>query len=157
MGLSEGVTGVRVVWSSWGWTWWSLTSFPTRAVLWFYDSIHPQWLPNKHSLVWQSSISSSVLLAPKMVHCLFVTLWGGVIYLLPTHLLSQIFLLNTKSVGEVSSHTDKEDKGECLDAVSHILGEFHPVCADLLFNYFFKSKPNTAQFFLPPFVLTLSC
>ena len=33
------VVRVRVVWLGCGWTWWSLRSFPTWSILWFYDSV----------------------------------------------------------------------------------------------------------------------
>jgi len=37
--FSRGFVRVRVLWLGCGWTWWSLMSFPTWAILWFYDSV----------------------------------------------------------------------------------------------------------------------
>jgi len=40
---------VRVVWLGWGWIWWSLSSFPTSAILWFCD---PIWKTlSKHHII----------------------------------------------------------------------------------------------------------
>jgi len=36
--IQWGVVRVRVIWLGCSWTWWSLWSFPTWAILWFYDS-----------------------------------------------------------------------------------------------------------------------
>ena len=49
--FSRGLLRVRVVWLGRGWTWWSLRSFPTWVILWFFEFLS--------RLMWGNSKCSS--------------------------------------------------------------------------------------------------
>lgn len=95
----------------------------------FSQVLHIYYIPQIIILSTPNDCPKDIPPGIVIVHCLStvsgqVRGMGGVICFLPTFLLSQRLLWNARTTWEVSAYTDKKDKGECSDAVCHILGQF---------------------------------